>query len=63
MHVNETKLERNSSLEYYHVTRIGKTKKSTSNCRGRQSLLCRLPLKIRLPSYFILLNSSAAENS
>ena len=63
MHVNETKFERNSSLEYYHMTCIRKTKKCTSYCQGRLSLLCQLPLKIRLPSYFILLNSSAAENS
>ena len=26
MHVNKTKFERNSSLEYYHMTCIGKTK-------------------------------------
>ena len=26
MYVNKTKLERNSSLEYYHMTSIGKTK-------------------------------------
>ena len=26
MHVNETKFERNSSLEYYHMTCIAKTK-------------------------------------
>ena len=26
MYVNKTKLERNSSLEYYHMTGIGKTK-------------------------------------
>ena len=26
MHVNKTESERNSSLEYYHVTFIGKTK-------------------------------------
>ena len=63
MHVNETKFERNSSLEYYHMTYIGKTKKCTSYYKGRLSLLCQLSLKIRLPSYFILLNSSAAENS
>ena len=25
MHVNKTKFERNSSLEYYHMTCIGKT--------------------------------------
>ena len=63
MDVNKTNFERNSSLKYYHMTYVGKTKKCTSNCRGRQSLLCQLPLKICLPSYFILLNSSAAENS
>ena len=124
MHVNKTKFERNSSLEYYHMTCIGKTKKCTSYSKGRLraclhgrggpqegevtrfggvarlsiqsliwmwsrlhvrwgnpphvtsptwgpppsckqalSLLCQLSLKIRLPSYFILLNSSAAENS
>ena len=26
MHVNKTKFERNRSLEYYHMTCIGKTK-------------------------------------
>ena len=26
MHVNRTKFERNSSVEYYHMTFIGKTK-------------------------------------
>ena len=26
MHMNKTKFERNSSLEYYHMTCIGKTK-------------------------------------
>ena len=26
VHVNKTKLERNSSVEYYHMTCIGKTK-------------------------------------
>ena len=26
MHVNKTKFERNSSLEYYHMTCVGKTK-------------------------------------
>ena len=26
MHLNKTKFERNSSLQYYHMTRIGKTK-------------------------------------
>ena len=39
MDVNKTKFERNSSLEYYHMTRIGKTKQNTSNCQGCQSLL------------------------
>ena len=40
MHGNKTKFERNNSMEYYHMTCIGKTKlvvlpaKSLSFCRG-----------------------------
>ena len=29
MHLNETKFVRNSSLEYYHMTSIGKTKQTS----------------------------------
>ena len=29
MHVNKTKFERNVSIEYYHVTSIGETKRTS----------------------------------
>ena len=32
MHVNATKFERNSSLEYYHITCNGKTKHTSYRC-------------------------------
>ena len=36
MHVNKTKFERNSSLEYYHMTCIGK-----QNLQGKRGLFSR----------------------
>ena len=34
MHVNKTKFERNSSLEFYHMTCIGKTKHTSYDDDG-----------------------------
>ena len=37
MHVNETKFERNSSLEYYHMTCIWEDKTGNDDFEGKQN--------------------------
>ena len=55
MHVNKTEFERNSSLEYYHMTCIGKTKtyklKSSIGFRNTYPLDSDLSSGYRYPAF------------